>query len=179
MSGVTFHFLQSQLSKTWKLLFDGFILTTVFFYSTSEIKSSQYTIPDDGRVSEDTKSIIRKLLVVDPTRRMSASHVRESLESTINIWKSISPSASHFQVSLSWNRIFFISGFWCYQSIKMILLPPTRKFFTSLFSIIFYHFAIPLQRGSVFTKIIILFGTMGYILAKIKLFWGSRFGART
>ena len=70
-------------------------------YSVSfpEIKSSQYTIPDDGRVSEDTKSLIRKLLIVDPARRMTASQVRESLESTINIWKSISPSAAQFQVS--------------------------------------------------------------------------------
>ena len=68
------------------------------FFLSSEIKSSQYSIPDDGRVSEDTKSLIRKLLLVDASRRMSASQVRESLESTITIWKSISPSASNFQV---------------------------------------------------------------------------------
>ena len=73
-------------------------LIEIFF--SSEIKSSQYSIPDDGRVSEDTKSLIRKLLLVDASRRMSASQVRESLESTITIWKSISPSASNFQVLL-------------------------------------------------------------------------------
>ena len=51
-------------------------------------------------MSEDTKSLIRKLLLVDASRRMTASQVRESLESTITIWKSISPSASNFQVLL-------------------------------------------------------------------------------
>ena len=42
----------------------------------SKIKSAEYTIPDDGRVSEDTKSVIRKLLLTDPAKRLSASEVR-------------------------------------------------------------------------------------------------------
>ena len=49
------------------------LLNLIFRFFQLEIKSSQYTIPDDGRVSEDTKSIIRKLLIVDPSRRMTAS----------------------------------------------------------------------------------------------------------
>ena len=42
----------------------------------SKIKSAEYTIPDDGRVSEDTKSVIRKLLLTDPSKRLTASEVR-------------------------------------------------------------------------------------------------------
>ena len=41
----------------------------------SKIKSAEYTIPDDGRVSEDTKSVIRKLLLTDPAKRLTASEV--------------------------------------------------------------------------------------------------------
>ena len=41
----------------------------------SKIKSAEYTIPDDGRVSEDTKSVIRKLLLTDPSKRLTASEV--------------------------------------------------------------------------------------------------------
>ena len=67
------------------------------FFRT-EIKSAEYTIPDDGRVSEDTKSIIRKLLVTDPARRMTAASVRECLEMIINFWKSITQPVTNFQV---------------------------------------------------------------------------------
>ena len=67
------------------------------FFPT-EIKSAEYTIPDDGRVSEDTKSIIRKLLVTDPARRMTAASVRECLEMIINFWKSITQPVTNFQV---------------------------------------------------------------------------------
>ena len=55
-------------------------------------------IPDDGRVSEDTKTIIRKLLVTDPSKRMTASQVRESLETIITVWKSIAQPITNFQV---------------------------------------------------------------------------------
>ena len=41
----------------------------------AKIKSAEYTIPDDGRVSEDTKSIIRKLLLTEPSKRLTASEV--------------------------------------------------------------------------------------------------------
>ena len=43
----------------------------------SKIKSAEYTIPDDGRVSEDTKSVIRKLLLTDPAKRLTAPEVSQ------------------------------------------------------------------------------------------------------
>jgi len=64
----------------------------------AKIKSAEYSIPEDGRVSEDTKTIIRKLLVTDPSRRMTAGQVRESLEMIITVWKSITPPITDFQV---------------------------------------------------------------------------------
>ena len=42
----------------------------------TEIKIADYTLPDDGRVSEDTKSLIRKLLITNPKERMTASQVK-------------------------------------------------------------------------------------------------------
>ena len=50
-----------------------FILSLFFF---TEIKIADYTLPDDGRVSEDTKSLIRKLLITNPKERMTASQVK-------------------------------------------------------------------------------------------------------
>ena len=55
-----------------------------------EIKNAEYTIPDDGRVSEDTKTLIRKLLITNSKERMTATQVKDALESIIAIWKSIS-----------------------------------------------------------------------------------------
>ena len=51
------------------------ILTLSLFFFT-EIKIADYTLPDDGRVSEDTKSLIRKLLITNPKERMTASQVK-------------------------------------------------------------------------------------------------------
>ena len=50
-----------------------FTLSLFFF---TEIKIADYTLPDDGRVSEDTKSLIRKLLITNPKERMTASQVK-------------------------------------------------------------------------------------------------------
>merc|ERR1719331_425842 len=58
-----------------------------------KIKIADYTLPDDGRVSEDTKSLIRKLLITNPKERMTASQVKDALESIIAMWRSISPGA--------------------------------------------------------------------------------------
>ena len=74
----------SFYSDMWAL---GVVLFTMLygqfpFYDSvpqelfSKIKSAEYTIPDDGRVSEDTKSVIRKLLLTDPSKRLTASEVR-------------------------------------------------------------------------------------------------------
>lgn len=40
----------------------------------------------DGRVSENTVCLIRKLLVLDPQQRLAASEVLESLSSIIASW---------------------------------------------------------------------------------------------
>ena len=73
----------------------------------AEIKSAEYSIPEDGRVSEDTKTIIRKLLVTDPSRRMTAGQVRESLEMIITVWKSITPPITGLD-----NRTFIFYQVW-------------------------------------------------------------------
>ena len=74
------------------------MLKTCFDVVAIEIKSAEYSIPEDGRVSEDTKSIIRRLLVTDPSRRMTASSVRECLEMIITVWKSITPPVTDFHL---------------------------------------------------------------------------------
>ena len=61
-----------------------------FLLIISEIKNAEYSIPDDGRVSEDTKTLIRKLLTTNSRERMTANQVKDALESIIAIWKSIS-----------------------------------------------------------------------------------------
>ena len=42
----------------------------------NKIKTAEFTIPDDGRVSEDTRNVIRRLLVTDPAKRLTATQVR-------------------------------------------------------------------------------------------------------
>jgi serine/threonine-protein kinase 40 len=42
----------------------------------NKIKTAEFTIPEDGRVSEDTRNVIRRLLVTDPARRLTATQVR-------------------------------------------------------------------------------------------------------
>ena len=63
-----------------------------------EIKIADYTLPDDGRVSEDTKTLIRKLLITNPKERMTAVQVKDALESIISMWRSISAPISHLQI---------------------------------------------------------------------------------
>lgn len=45
----------------------------------NKIKSADYTIPNDGRVSEGTIELIRHLLVLDPHQRMTASELVDAL----------------------------------------------------------------------------------------------------
>ena len=93
-------------SDMWAL---GVVLFTMLygqfpFYDSAphelfqKIKSAEYTIPDDGRVSEDTKTLIRKLLITNAKERMTAEQVKDALECIIAMWKSISTPASHLQV---------------------------------------------------------------------------------
>ncbi|CAG5134200.1 unnamed protein product, partial [Candidula unifasciata] len=48
-----------------------------------KIKSAEFTIPNDGRVSEDTKQLIHQLLILDAQTRMTAGQVVDALESII------------------------------------------------------------------------------------------------
>lgn len=63
-----------------------------------KIKLADYSLPDDGRVSEDTKTLIRKLLVTNPKERMTAKQVKDGLESIIAMWRSISAPISNLQI---------------------------------------------------------------------------------
>lgn len=54
-----------------------------------KIKSAEYTIPNDGRVSENTKLVMRKLLVLDTETRMTAGQVLDALGAIIAQWKAL------------------------------------------------------------------------------------------
>ncbi|MBN3315018.1 STK40 kinase, partial [Atractosteus spatula] len=63
-----------------------------------KIKAAEYTIPEDGRVSDNTVCLIRKLLVLDPQQRLTAAEVLESLSSIIASWQSMSSLSGPLQV---------------------------------------------------------------------------------
>ncbi|XP_074655120.1 serine/threonine-protein kinase 40-like [Tubulanus polymorphus] len=63
-----------------------------------KIKIAEYTIPNDGRVSDNTNNIIRKLLVLDPKTRLTAEEVITRLTSIIDEWKSVTLSSGPLQV---------------------------------------------------------------------------------
>ncbi|XP_069612982.1 serine/threonine-protein kinase 40 isoform X1 [Ranitomeya imitator] len=63
-----------------------------------KIKAAEYSIPEDGRVSESTVCLIRKLLVLDPQHRLTASEVLESLGGIISSWQSMSSLSGPLQV---------------------------------------------------------------------------------
>ncbi|XP_041352011.1 serine/threonine-protein kinase 40-like [Gigantopelta aegis] len=54
-----------------------------------KIKSAEYTIPNDGRVSENSLMVIRRLLILDPQTRMTASQVLDALGMIITTWKAM------------------------------------------------------------------------------------------
>ncbi|XP_036888364.1 serine/threonine-protein kinase 40 isoform X3 [Sturnira hondurensis] len=63
-----------------------------------KIKAAEYTIPEDGRVSESTVCLIRKLLVLDPQQRLAAADVLEALSAIIASWQSLSSLSGPLQV---------------------------------------------------------------------------------
>lgn len=74
-------------SDMWAL---GVVLFTMLFgqfpfYDSSppqlfnKIRAADYTIPSDGRVSEGTKDLIRRLIVLEPGMRLTASQVLDEL----------------------------------------------------------------------------------------------------
>ena len=88
---------QGKPSDMWAL---GVVLFTMLygqfpFYDAvpqelfAKIRAARYTIPNDVRVSEDTKNIIRRLLLVNPTERLSAGALKVVLEELILAWKNM------------------------------------------------------------------------------------------
>ncbi|XP_014672977.1 PREDICTED: serine/threonine-protein kinase 40-like isoform X2 [Priapulus caudatus] len=55
-----------------------------------KIKAAEFLLPSDGRVSENTTLLIKKLLVLDPMARLTASQVLDCLRTTISLWHSLS-----------------------------------------------------------------------------------------
>merc|ERR550532_2250689 len=100
-------------SDMWAL---GVVLFTMLygqfpFYDSAphelfqKIKIADYTLPDDGRVSEDTKSPIRRLLVTDPAKRLTAEQVLAVVERIIVMFRNIScPGEGSLQVVPEWSR---------------------------------------------------------------------------
>uniref|UniRef100_A0A3P9IVT5 Serine/threonine-protein kinase 40 n=1 Tax=Oryzias latipes TaxID=8090 RepID=A0A3P9IVT5_ORYLA len=93
-------------SDMWAL---GVVLFTMLygqfpFYDSApqelfrKIKAAEYSIPEDGRVSENTVCLIRKLLVLDPQQRLTAGEVLESLGAIISSWQSVSSMSGPLQV---------------------------------------------------------------------------------
>jgi len=64
----------------------------------NKIKAADFAVPDDGRVSEDARNLIRRLLVTDPYARLKASQVRHHVEGIILMWRNISPGPDNLQV---------------------------------------------------------------------------------
>lgn len=78
-------------SDMWAL---GVVLFTMLFgqfpfYDSSppqlfnKIRAADYTIPSDGRVSDGTKELIQRLIVLEPEMRLTASQVLDALSSII------------------------------------------------------------------------------------------------
>lgn len=93
-------------SDMWAL---GVVLFTMLygqfpFYDSApqelfrKIKAAEFSIPNDGRVSDTTISIIRNLLVLNPHTRKTASEVLEVLDNTLSIWKSLALQGEQLQV---------------------------------------------------------------------------------
>jgi len=104
---------QGKPSDMWAL---GVVLFTMLygqfpFYDSApqelfnKIKSAEFTIPEDGRVSEDSVSVIRRLLVTDPAKRLTAEQVLGVVERIIVMFRNIScPGEESLQVVPEWTR---------------------------------------------------------------------------
>lgn len=63
-----------------------------------KIKAAKFSIPNDGRVSEDTTAIIHNLLVLNPETRLSAIQVLGKLKGVIARWRAMSTLSVPLQV---------------------------------------------------------------------------------
>ncbi|GFR06802.1 hypothetical protein TNCT_609431 [Trichonephila clavata] len=64
-----------------------------------KIKAAEYTIPStDGRVSESANEIIKNLLVLNPTKRMTADQVLDALSTILADWHMTMSIENDFQI---------------------------------------------------------------------------------
>ncbi|EDO41944.1 predicted protein [Nematostella vectensis] len=63
-----------------------------------KIKSAEFVIPSDSPVSENTKSLIRLLLMLNPLKRLTASKVLGFLQNTMSSWYSTATLAEPAQI---------------------------------------------------------------------------------
>ncbi|KAL1131595.1 hypothetical protein AAG570_011209 [Ranatra chinensis] len=93
-------------SDMWAL---GVLLFTMLygqfpFYDSSptqlfnKIKAADYSIPIDGRVSEDMMSLIKSLLVLDPSHRLKSGEVLDALTSIISTTTNLLSPSEPLQV---------------------------------------------------------------------------------
>uniref|UniRef100_A0A131YX66 Serine/threonine-protein kinase 40 n=1 Tax=Rhipicephalus appendiculatus TaxID=34631 RepID=A0A131YX66_RHIAP len=93
-------------SDMWAL---GVVLFTMLygqfpFYDSNpqelfrKIKAAEFTLPKESPLSENTRMVIHKLLVLNPKQRMRADEVLESVASTLAVWNSLATSGKPVQV---------------------------------------------------------------------------------
>lgn len=93
-------------SDMWAL---GVVLFTMLygqfpFYDSNpqelfrKIKAAEFTLPTESPLSENTRMVIHKLLVLNAKQRMTAEQVLESVETTLAMWASLATSGKPVQV---------------------------------------------------------------------------------
>lgn len=93
-------------SDMWAL---GVVLFTMLygqfpFYDSNpqelfrKIKAAEFTLPKESPLSENTRMVIHKLLVLNPKQRMRADEVLESVGSTLAMWNTLATSGKPLQV---------------------------------------------------------------------------------
>lgn len=63
-----------------------------------KIKAADFKIPNDMRVSENTKCVVKKLLLMNPYLRLTASQVLDQLSTIIATWRAMSAPTGYLQV---------------------------------------------------------------------------------
>ncbi|XP_052811931.1 uncharacterized protein LOC128239352 [Mya arenaria] len=63
-----------------------------------KIKAADFKIPNDMRVSEDTKAVVHRLLLMNPRQRLSATQVLDQLSTIIARWRAMNAPVGTLQV---------------------------------------------------------------------------------
>jgi len=63
-----------------------------------KIKAAEFAIPNDGRVMESSTMLIRRLLVLDPDVRLTATQVLDHLRTIIALWRAQTITTGPLQV---------------------------------------------------------------------------------